>query len=461
MNSSDTVIKHPKKDRHPATFGKYQVLFKIGQGAMGAVFKAYDPSIDRVVAIKTISPSVLLIDESGEFKERFLREVRATGKINHPNIISIFDSGELDGTPFFVMEFVDGKELKDFITNGSTLSVDHAKKIICQILDALFYSHNCGVVHRDIKPSNIFIDVNGNVKIADFGIAKQSNSELTQTGCIIGTPSYMSPEQCMGAEVDHRSDIFSAAVVFYEMLTGEKCFNGSSSHTVMHKIISTTPEKPSELNILVPQSIDKILSKAIQKKPDDRFETALEFKKAIENTSDFQTNIDFKKYIVKYSALSIVVVCVVALLVLFSENTDDQKQQSVVVAGAEQHPDSYPTQTQKSPSMFNQSIASAELTEQNKVTRLLKVAKAHKLVGRLVVPQGSNSYDTYKLILDMNPDNAEAKQGLQEVNDLFFKQVNAWVEQGESDKARADIATALLLFPHDERYQSVLSRVVK
>jgi len=455
MSSSDTIIQHPKKDRHPATFGKYQVLYKIGQGAMGAVFKAYDPSIDRVVAIKTISPGVLLMDETGEFKERFLREVRATGKINHPNIISIFDSGELDGTPFFVMEFVDGKELKDFITNGATLSVEHAKKIMCQILDALYYSHNCGVVHRDIKPSNIFIDVNANVKISDFGIAKQSNSELTQTGSIIGTPSYMSPEQCMGAEIDHRSDIFSAAVVFYEMLTGEKCFNGSSSHTVMHKIISSTPERPSELNILVPKSIDKILLKAIQKKPKDRFQTALEFKKSIENITNSGSNIDLKKYIIKYAALSIVV-CAVALIVFFSESNDQQVESDATVGSV-----LVQTQEKNSASVFKPDITRVELSEKNKITRLLKVAKAHKLVGRLVMPQGSNAYDTYYLVLEMSPDNDMAKQGLQEVNDLFFKQVKLWVEQGELGKARADINAALLLFPNDSRYKKLLKNIAK
>jgi len=454
MSSSDTIIQHPKKDRHPATFGKYQVLYKIGQGAMGAVFKAYDPSIDRVVAIKTISTSVLLIDDSGEFKERFLREVRATGKINHPNIISIFDSGELDGTPFFVMEFVDGKELKEFITNGATLSVEHANKIMCQILDALYYSHNCGVVHRDIKPSNIFIDVNGNVKIADFGIAKQSNSELTQTGSIIGTPSYMSPEQCMGSEVDHRSDIFSAAVVFYEMLTGEKCFSGNSSHTVMHKIISSTPEKPSILNALVPKPIDRILLKAVSKKPNDRFQSALEFKKVLENSSSFERTVALKKHIVKYSALSIVVVSIVALIVFL--NADDHEEHQAQKTSAVEH-----VTTPATASIFNKATSSAELTEQNKLTRLLKVAKAHKLVGRLVVPQGSNSYDTYHLVLDIDPGNKEAKQGLQEVDDLFFKQVSLWVKQGELEKANADINTALLLFPDDVRYKTLQAEIEK
>ncbi len=452
MSSSDTVIKKPDKSRHPATFGKYQVLYKIGQGAMGAVFKAYDPSIDRVVAIKTISSNVLLIDESGEFKERFLREVRATGKINHPNIISIFDSGELDGTPFFVMEFVDGKELKDFISNGASVSVERAKNIICQILDALYYSHNCGVVHRDIKPSNIFIDMNGNVKIADFGIAKQSNSELTQTGSIIGTPSYMSPEQCMGIDVDHRSDIFSAAVVFYEMLTGEKCFKGNSSHTVMHKIIGSMPEKPSIINQLVPQTIDRILLKAVAKKPDDRFQSALDFKKAVENTQQTENNLQLKKLIIKYSALSIVVISAVALIVFFNaSNTGSELQPAPDILAEVKDTDSSP--------LFKKNITQADLTDNSKVERLLKVAHAHKLVGRLVVPQGSNAYDTYKLVLSMTPDSLKAQQGLQDVNDLFYQQLNLWIEEGEPQKARVEIKTALMLFPEDNRYQDLLKKL--
>ncbi len=444
MNSTDTVIKHPVKDRHPAVFGKYQVQYKIGQGAMGAVYKAYDPSIDRIVAIKTISPGILLTDDSGEFKERFLREVRATGKINHPNIISVYDSGELDGNPFFVMEYVDGKELKEFLADNSTVSLEYAKKIICQMLDALSYSHECDIVHRDIKPSNIFIDVNGNVKIADFGIAKQSNSNLTQTGSIIGTPSYMSPEQCQGKSVDHRSDLFSVAVVFYEMLTGEKCFNGSSGHVIMHRILTHTPEKPSILNVNIPKIIDDIILKAIAKNPAERYPSALDFKKVIENSGFVRNNSAAPaNNFIKYSILLLVTIAVTAMsaYVLFEKHNEVEH-------------------LNKSENTMEWNAAAVEpiaLSDQSKVTRLLKVAKAHRLVGRIIDPQGSNAYATYKLILSINPDNTEAIDGLEKIRKRLLEDIKLLLKKDKKEQAKSRLETALALFPGDQQYNAILN----
>ncbi|VAW70432.1 Serine/threonine protein kinase PrkC, regulator of stationary phase [hydrothermal vent metagenome] len=445
MNGTDTVIQHPTKDRHPSVFGKYQVQYKIGQGAMGAVYKAYDPSIDRIVAIKTISPGILLTDDSGEFKERFLREVRATGKINHPNIISVYDSGELDGNPFFVMEYVEGKELKEFLADNSTVSLEYAKKIICQILDALSYSHDCDIVHRDIKPSNIFIDVKGNVKIADFGIAKQSNSNLTQTGSIIGTPSYMSPEQCQGKAVDHRSDLFSAAVVFYEMLTGEKCFNGSSGHVIMHRILTHTPEKPSILNVNVPEVIDNIILKAISKNPSDRYSGALDFKRAIEKSKSVSNYEPQKKHSIKLALLlvSAVVATVIAAYALFDKHNQE----------------SHLDRSENTMEWNQATVEPVALSEQNKITRLLKVAKAHRLVGRIIEPQGSNAYATYRLILSINPDNVQAIDGLEQVKQQLFEQTKLLLEQGKKEQAKSSIDTALLLFPADAQYLELLKVV--
>ncbi len=447
MNSTDTVINPLGGVPQPTNFGKYIVQEKIGEGAMGSVFKAYDPSIDRIVAIKTISPSILSADISGEFKARFLREIRAIGKNNHTNIISIFDNGELNGNPFFVMEYVEGKELKELLKNGSTLSMDNSNKLISQILDALSYSHECGIVHRDIKPSNLFINIEGNVKIADFGIAKQTNSDLTQLGSIIGTPSYMSPEQCQGKQVDHRSDLFSTAVVFYEMLTGEKCFPGSSSHTIMHKTISSTPEKPSKLNLHIPKSLDHVILKALSKSPNDRYQTANEFKDAIQNALSKKAYTTNKKRFYTYVFLIFAGALILGSIIAFSNNKFDGLTHYIFGLMESTH-------------MQADDITHVKLSKQNKITRLLKVANAHKLVGRIVAPQGSNAYATYKIILSIDPNNIDAKKGLQQVNNLLFKQIKTWISQDNIENAKTDIDVALGLFPDDDRFIK-LSKIIR
>lgn len=444
MNYTESTVIRPLTGvQQPTHFGKYIVQDKIGEGAMGSVYKAYDPSIERIVAIKTISAGILLTDETGEFKERFLREVKAIGKINHSNIISIFDSGELEGNPFFVMEYVNGKELKEYLSNGSSISINNTHRLISQVLDALSYSHDCGIVHRDIKPSNIFIDNEGNVKVADFGIAKHSNSELTQCGSIMGTPSYMSPEQCQGKHVDHRSDIFSTAVVLYEMLTGEKCFTGSSSHTIMHKTISSTPEKPSKLNLHIPKALDRIILKALSKKPNDRFQTAIEFKDAINKVLDKKQCITKSNNFIKYTSLSIISSALFGLVFIVSNQNIDWKNITF-------------TNIIKPSQDKQAAITQNDLTKSNKILRLLKVAKAHKLVGRYVAPQGSNAYATYKLILNMDPNNLDAKQGLQQVSDLLLNQIKSWVSKGNIDNATNEIKNALALFPNDRKYLKLL-----
>jgi len=400
MNSTDTVVRPLQVELEPTHFGKYVVQEMIGKGAMGSVYKAYDPSIERYVAIKTISPDIILTDETGEFKARFLREVRAIGKINHTHIISIFDSGELNGNPFFVMEYVEGKELKEHLIDGSSLSVADSHRLISQILNALSYSHDCGIVHRDIKPSNLFIDNEYQVKIADFGIAKHINSDFTQHGSIIGTPRYMSPEQCQGKHVDHRSDLFSTAVVFYEMLTGEKCFTGSSSHTIMHKTISSTPEKPSKLNIHIPESLDYVILKALSKNPNDRYQTAKDFKEAINQAlspKNDRENIEKNNRFIKYTIFSIISAGLLGLIYLVSQQNLNWENITSIIS---------PKITK-----YEKNITShTDLTRVNKISRLLKVANAHKLVGRYIAPQGSNAYATYQLILSIDPNKTPYKK---------------------------------------------------
>lgn len=264
----------------PASLGKYQIRRELGQGAMGIVYEGFDPAIQRRVAIKTLKRSNLERTESAEILTRFEREAQAAGRLSHPNIVPIYEYGQDDGTAFIAMEFIEGRELKDYFDKGERFPIREIQRVMGQLLDALDFSHRRGVVHRDIKPANIILLQDGTVKVTDFGIARIESSTLTQAGSVLGTPAYMSPEQFSGQTVDGRSDIFSAGVVLYQFLTGERPFTGTFS-TIMHKVLKENPLPPSELNVQAPRGFDAVVAKALAKRPDERFQTAAEFKGAI------------------------------------------------------------------------------------------------------------------------------------------------------------------------------------
>jgi eukaryotic-like serine/threonine-protein kinase len=205
--------------------GKYRVVRVIGEGGMGRVYEATDPVINRRVAIKTISQSVL---QDPDTRARFLREAQAAGQLSHPNLITIHDVGEHEGSPFIVMEYLQGDELSRVISHGQ-LVLDAKLRLMLEVCQGLAYAHHRGLIHRDIKPANIFITADQQVKILDFGLARGAVSELTQTGRVVGTPSYMAPEQVRGDVVDHRADIFAAGVVLYEVLSGQKAARSQSA----------------------------------------------------------------------------------------------------------------------------------------------------------------------------------------------------------------------------------------
>jgi len=278
--------------QQPSKIGKYEILRELGRGAMGIVYEAFDPTIERTVALKTIRRDQLEGAESADLIARFQREAKAAGRLNHPNIVSIYDFGDDHNTLFIAMEFVHGRELKSYFEKDERFPIGDVVRIMSQLLDALEYSHSFGVVHRDIKPANIIIQPGGQVKVADFGIARIESSQYTQAGTVLGTPAYMSPEQFMGQTVDRRSDIFSAGVVLYQFLTGERPFSGAAT-TIMHKVLSVDPPPPSMLNVQVPKPFDAVIGKAIAKRPEDRYQTAREFADAIRAAADSRTaNVD-------------------------------------------------------------------------------------------------------------------------------------------------------------------------
>src|SRR5437762_10057566 len=258
------------------SIGKYEIRREIGRGAMGVVYEGYDPSIKRVVALKTIRADQLTGGDPAAVIARFRREAQAAGRLNHPNIVSIYDFGEDGGIWYIAMEFVKGRELKECFETNERFRIADIVRIMSQILNALDYSHRQGVIHRDIKPANIFLLADGSGKVADFGIAHIESSNLTQVGTVMGTPSYMSPEQIMGLPVDGRSDLFSTGVVLYQFLTGERPFAGSAT-TTMQKVLKEEPLPPSTLNVQLPPAMDAVVRKALANRADERFQTAQEF----------------------------------------------------------------------------------------------------------------------------------------------------------------------------------------
>jgi serine/threonine-protein kinase len=231
-------------------FGRYEILDKLGEGAMGVVYRARDEGLGRVIALKMLSTE---LGDEEELHQRFHREAEAIGRLSHPNIVSVFDMGDVSGRLYMAMELLEGEDLRSLIAARAPVSLAEKVRIMAEICDGVGYAHTRGVVHRDIKPANIVVTSTGRVKLLDFGLARVPAGEtITQRGVILGTPDYMSPEQATGRGVDHRTDVFSSGAVFYELLTMQKPFKGKTLHSVLYQIISEEPEAVLTLNAEVP-----------------------------------------------------------------------------------------------------------------------------------------------------------------------------------------------------------------
>src|SRR5579864_489892 len=260
-------------------FGRYEIVGELGRGAMGVVYKARDPQIDRLVALKTVSLRGQEPEDAAEFRQRFVNEAQAAGRLHHPGIVSVFDVGEetQTGEPYIVLEYVAGEALNKVIAREKKLLLTRALQIAEEVADALDYAHEQGVTHRDIKPGNILITESGHPKIADFGIAKLNLAHFTLPGRVLGTPAYMAPEQLSGEGSDGRSDLFSLGVILYVMATGHSPFPGSSATTVCFKVANREPVAASALDMNLPPQLDAVISRAIAKNPDDRYQRGAEF----------------------------------------------------------------------------------------------------------------------------------------------------------------------------------------
>jgi serine/threonine-protein kinase len=258
----------------PAQIGRYRIEGVIGRGAMGVIYRAYDPVIDRPAALKLVRTDLLDGAERADFVARFRREAQAAGRCMHPNIVTVYDFADHDGDPFIAMEYVDGQPLSQGLQSGGRMPPDHAAAVVRQVLDALGAAHAHGIVHRDIKPANILLTRDGRVKVTDFGISRFGGSTLTQSGAMIGTPGYMSPEQIRGDGVDLRSDLFSTAAVFYELLTGERPFAGTTIEQIAYRLLNERPAPLSDRLPDAPAALPAFFDVALARHPGQRFASA-------------------------------------------------------------------------------------------------------------------------------------------------------------------------------------------
>jgi len=262
--------------------GRYRIQRKLGAGGMADVYLAEDQELGRRVAIKILNSRH---GNDDQFIERFRREAKNAAALNHPNIVSIYDRGEAEDTYYIAMEFLDGRTLKELIVGRGAAPINVAIEYARQILSALRFAHRHGIVHRDIKPHNVLVDGEGRVKVTDFGIARAGTSQMTETGSIVGTAQYLSPEQARGGEVDPRSDLYSLGVVLYELLTGKTPFDGETPVEIAMKHLSNTPKPPSKLRPDVPPELDMVVLRALAKNPNDRYQSADEMESDLERVA--------------------------------------------------------------------------------------------------------------------------------------------------------------------------------
>ncbi len=257
----------------PATLGRYRIESEIGRGSMGAVYLGRDPQIGRVVAIKTLALGrEFAADRIGEARERFFREAETAGRLQHPDIVTIFDAGEADDLAWIAMEYVRGTDLQRYTAPGTLLPVPRVLEIVSRVAEALSYAHSQGVVHRDIKPANVMVDLEGSlVKVMDFGVARLDDASRTRTGIVLGTPSFMSPEQMSGRRSDGRSDLYSLGVMLFQLLTGTLPFEGGNMAELMRRIVNEPAPDVRSVRPQLPQALADVVTLALEKRPEVRY----------------------------------------------------------------------------------------------------------------------------------------------------------------------------------------------
>ncbi len=266
---------------HLRKLGRYELVRVLGKGAMGVVYEGRDPNLDRSVALKTIMVDGLSGEAAVEYESRFRTEARSAARLQHPNIVTVHDSDRDGDTAFLVMEYIQGRDLKQHLDGGDRYSLGEALRLLHDLLSALDFAHRQGVVHRDIKPANLLVEADGRLKLTDFGVARIAGEATRTQGSMIGTLKYMAPEQVQGQKVDARADLFSAGVVAYQLLTGVRPFDGDNDFSIIQQVIGHTPPPPSTVAPQLPAAVDPVLARALAKNREERFQTAAEFSQAL------------------------------------------------------------------------------------------------------------------------------------------------------------------------------------
>ena len=257
---------------------KFELHDLIGEGAMGVVWKAYDTVIRRYVALKLLPTPV---GKTNDARERFLREARAAGVLQHPNLVTLYDLGEAEGQLYIAMELVEGRDLSDMIASMEPLDLERKLDMVIEVLEGLTYAHERGVIHRDIKPSNVRIAADGRVKIMDFGIARLQSADATGSGAIVGTPNYMAPEQVTNGPITAATDLFSVGCLLYELLSYHKPFEGDTVHGVLYQVLTTEPKPLRTMAPSIPAALERVVSKALSKVPEDRYHSARQMQQVL------------------------------------------------------------------------------------------------------------------------------------------------------------------------------------
>ncbi len=280
VDGGPAFVHRSEEEEVPDKLGRHNILEVVGTGAMGVVYRGFDEIIERFVAIKVIRHDIVAKLGAHDTLERFKTEAKAVGRLSHPNIATIYEYGSEEGQDFIVMEFVDGDSLAAEVSD-TTRPLSSKIRIISQTLDALAHAHNIGIVHRDIKPANILLSALGDVKLTDFGISLIESSQGEEPEAVLGTPRYMSPEQINGKTVDHRSDIYSLGSVFYELLTGNKAFTGSTIQEIIQDVLHSEPKPPHSVDDTLPPELDAIIAKSLAKDPSERYQSATHMQQAV------------------------------------------------------------------------------------------------------------------------------------------------------------------------------------